>query len=205
VVKLAGAAPAAPGLGVRADLAGGAHLPALHAAARARSTVRFAYGGSERVVEPWGLLARGGHWYLVGHDRGRGARRTFRVDRFEGPVAAGPPGEFDGPDRVDLAGMPRAPWLAGADGEASGEGPVTAVVALDAVVARRVAAELGDAAAAEPAPGGGAVVRIAVANRAVFRSWLLDLLDHAEVREPPALRAEVAGWLAAVAGAPART
>jgi len=46
---------------------------------------------------------------------------------------------------------------------------------------------------------GGAVVRLPVTNRDAFRSFVLRLLDHAEVLGPPQLRADVAGWLRAVA------
>jgi proteasome accessory factor B len=36
-------------------------------------------------------------------------------------------------------------------------------------------------------------------NRAAFRSWVVDLLDHAEVLSPPELRADMVAWLDAVA------
>jgi predicted DNA-binding transcriptional regulator YafY len=48
---------------------------------------------------------------------------------------------------------------------------------------------------------GAVVVRLAVTNRDAFRSFVLGLLDHAEVLGPPELRAEVAGWLDATIGA----
>ena len=56
-----------------------------------RLVVRFRYrSGSgettDREVEPTALLSRRGRWYLRGQDRGREARRTFRVDRIVGPV-----------------------------------------------------------------------------------------------------------------------
>lgn len=41
----------------------------------------------ERRVEPHHLVAHGGHWYLIAHDTGRDAWRTFRVDRISGPCA----------------------------------------------------------------------------------------------------------------------
>jgi predicted DNA-binding transcriptional regulator YafY len=40
-----------------------------------------------------------------------------------------------------------------------------------------------------------------VVNRPAFRSWVLGLLDHAEVLEPAELRQEVVGWLEEIAGA----
>ena len=43
---------------------------------------------------------------------------------------------------------------------------------------------------------------VAVRHRPAFRSWVLGLLEHAEVLGPEELRADVVGWLEAVAGAP---
>ena len=37
-------------------------------------------------------------------------------------------------------------------------------------------------------------------NREAFRTWVLGLLDHAEVLEPDELRADVISWLEAIAG-----
>ena len=55
---------------------------------RRRAPVTFEYRGEQRTVEPWGLAARRGHWYLVGRDRGRDAMRTFRADRLGDEVDA---------------------------------------------------------------------------------------------------------------------
>ena len=49
-------------------------------------------------------------------------------------------------------------------------------------------------------PDGGIVVSLPVVNRAAFRSWVVDLLDHAEVLSPPELRVDMVAWLDAVAG-----
>ena len=38
-------------------------------------------------------------------------------------------------------------------------------------------------------------MRLAVTNRAAFRSFVLGLLDHAEVLAPPELRADMVAWL----------
>ncbi len=37
---------------------------------------------TEREVEPYGLVGRRGHWYLVGYCRLRADFRTFRLDRM---------------------------------------------------------------------------------------------------------------------------
>jgi predicted DNA-binding transcriptional regulator YafY len=36
----------------------------------------------ERIFHPQGVIDHGGVWYAIGHDAGRGAERTFRVDRI---------------------------------------------------------------------------------------------------------------------------
>ena len=53
-----------------------------------RRTLTFRYNGDERVVHPYGLLARNGWWYLIGFDQLRGDKRVFRVDRVDGTITA---------------------------------------------------------------------------------------------------------------------
>jgi predicted DNA-binding transcriptional regulator YafY len=53
-------------------------------ALRDRKVVTFDYHAMEtdatarRTVEPYGVFYLGGHWYLAGRDRDRGALRNFR-------------------------------------------------------------------------------------------------------------------------------
>jgi predicted DNA-binding transcriptional regulator YafY len=83
----------------------------LYSATRDRAPVSFAYRkpggtgergatGEPRRVEPWRLVSRNGRWYVVGFDRDRGERRTFRLSRINGAVRRiGPPDSFTVPDR----------------------------------------------------------------------------------------------------------
>ncbi|WP_344927986.1 helix-turn-helix transcriptional regulator, partial [Streptosporangium carneum] len=87
-------------------------FPALWEAVRDRRAVRFPYraAASEsvltRTVEPWGVVSRRGRWYVVGHDRDRGASRVFRLSRISGPVVpVGRPGTVVVPDGVDITSM----------------------------------------------------------------------------------------------------
>ncbi len=103
-----GAATSIPGLDPRVEGNEAAFGPLWEALAQ-RRPVRFAYrrrgetGEAIRTVEPWGLVARQGRWYLVGHDRDRGERRVFRLSRIPGAVApVGEPGEVVMPEGVDL-------------------------------------------------------------------------------------------------------
>jgi proteasome accessory factor B len=67
-------------------------LADLIAAVSERRAVQFGYrkqsapGPERRTVEPWGVLSWRGRWYVVGHDRGRGDVRSFRLDRIVGEV-----------------------------------------------------------------------------------------------------------------------
>jgi proteasome accessory factor B len=51
---------------------------------------------------------------------------------------------------------------------------------------------------------GTIVVRLAVRNVAAFRSWVLGLLDDAEVLAPADLRDDIADWLSAIVAAGVR-
>ena len=56
-----------------------------------------------RTVEPWGVVTEKGRWYLVGHDRDRGATRTFRLSRIGDEVTPiGPVGAVTRPKDADL-------------------------------------------------------------------------------------------------------
>ncbi|HUP68983.1 MAG TPA: WYL domain-containing protein [Acidimicrobiales bacterium] len=185
---------AVPVAGRLVDLPALPALPLLHAAVRDRAVVRFGYRAEPRRVEPHGLLFRDGYWYLAGRDLDRGAQRNFRVDRMKGEVEAGAAGSFDPPKFEASEALPRQPWLVGA------EDVVTAVVAVDAVLAGKLTAELGEVAVREQRGDGPTVFAFPVTNRAAFRGWLLGLGRHAEVLGPPELRAEVVAWLEALAG-----
>ncbi|MDR6593835.1 putative DNA-binding transcriptional regulator YafY [Saccharothrix longispora] len=70
-----------------------------------RRRVRLVYagrgGGSERVVEPWGLVDKGGVWYLVAGTAV--GRRVFRVDRVVSAEVV--EGVFERPGGFDLASV----------------------------------------------------------------------------------------------------
>ncbi|MGK5113264.1 helix-turn-helix transcriptional regulator [Geodermatophilus sp. CPCC 205506] len=83
-----------------------------YAAARDRRRLEFDYRRPDeatparRSVEPWGVVAWHGRWYLVGFDLDRTERRSFRLSRVVGtPKAVGPPNAFEPPEDVDLAAM----------------------------------------------------------------------------------------------------
>jgi predicted DNA-binding transcriptional regulator YafY len=169
-------------------------LPPLFDAYRRRARVAFTYRGGPRRLDPYGILFRNGHWYVVGNDCDREAIRAFRADRIESAIEPGPAGSFERPEGFDPASALRdEPWRFG------DEEPVEALVLVSATQAGWVEADLGGRAVAERRDDGSIVVRMAVTNREAFRSWVLGLLDHAEVISPPELRADMVQWLSALA------
>jgi predicted DNA-binding transcriptional regulator YafY len=193
LLKLGGTlGAAAPTLAALPDVPA---LPALFDAYRRRARVTFTYRGGPRRLDPYGIVFRNGHWYVVGFDCDREAIRAFRADRIESGIEPGRAGAFERPDRFDPASALRdEPWRFG------DEEPVEALVLVSAGQAGWVEADLGGKAVAERRDDGSVVLRMAVTNREAFRSWVLGLLDQAEVLAPPELRADMAGWLSALAG-----
>ena len=173
-------------------------LAPLFEAFRHKSVVTFTYRGETRTLEPWGLSSKRGHWYVVGHDRVRDATRAFRADRIDGDVEVGEPNAFEVPAdfRADDHIEDRA-WLLG------DAPPMSVRLAVDADHLEGVLGALGPEAHVEAnAPtsvNGDTVIELTVTNRAAFRSFVLGFLEHAEVLDPPELRAEIIEWLEAVA------
>lgn len=64
---------------------------------------------SRRHLEPWGMVAWHGRWYVVGHDRDREDVRVFRVGRITSDiVATGRPGDVEVPRDTDLRAIVHA-------------------------------------------------------------------------------------------------
>src|SRR5437763_10243292 len=88
-----------------------------------RRSIRFRYRpatgeAGDRQVDPYALVWRGGHWYVVGLDRGRGEPRSFRLSRVESDLADAGEGSSP-PDGFDARVQIRAgPW---GIGEPAGE------------------------------------------------------------------------------------
>ena len=169
-------------------------VAALFDAVSRRAPITFVYRGERRRLEPYGVVLRWGHWYVVGHDVDRDAPRAFRVDRIDGDPEVGAAGAFEPPPGIDPARLrPRRP----AHVRRRPPDRRTRVL-VDASRAGWVVEQLGEEAVVDRRADGGVEVELPVVNRAAFRSWVLDLLDHAEVLGPDELRADVVGWLGAI-------
>ncbi len=106
LTKIASATEAAPrtplSLGARASSRSDATAVIVEARAR-RQAVQFEYtsersGHATRTVEPWQVVLRGSAEYVVGLDRDKGEKRTFRLRRIHGTVrAVGPENSYEIP------------------------------------------------------------------------------------------------------------
>jgi proteasome accessory factor B len=72
---------------------------------------------------------------------------------------------------------------------------VPARLLVDADRAPSAVQHVGEDAVVERRPDGSVVVELPVTNRDAFRSFVITFLDHAEVLEPPELRAELVAWM----------
>jgi predicted DNA-binding transcriptional regulator YafY len=166
-------------------------LSVLFAGVAERREVSFEYNACERRVNPYRLYYREGHWYLEGFDHSRGTERLFRVDRVRGPVELGTEaGAFERPSARPTG--PPPPWRLGDDP------PTRVEVRVDESQARWVRQVAGGEAFVDE--HGWAHFELLVTNKEGFRSFVLGLLDHAEVVSPPEVRQEVVSWLVALAG-----
>ena len=94
-----------PGIDVRLDGGPAQHMEVLQRAIADRKRLRLEYFSAsrgeltERDVDPWGLIATLGHWYLVGWDHLTEDERMFRVDRIK--AATGLDADAEIPDDFD--------------------------------------------------------------------------------------------------------
>ncbi len=180
--------PGGGDLGVHvAPLPADPNLATLFGAVASRTSVTLTYHGEERVIDPYRLEFQRGRWYLTGYDHLRDEERNYRLDRIEGSVGLTDGPAFE-PPATTVPGRALVAWELGA------EDPVRAVVRVDGPQARWVVQHVGpDHVLADE--DHAVVVELPVTNRAAFRSFVLSFLEHAEVVEPPELRADVQAWL----------
>jgi predicted DNA-binding transcriptional regulator YafY len=165
----------------------------LFEAVRTRAVASFDYRTETRRVAPVGLWFRFGHWYLVAWDLGREGVRTFRVDRISGTVGMGAAGGAEVPEGIDVrAALPDEPW------QAEGDDHVVMRLRVDALEGPRVAEEVGLDKVVHRGDDGSVELALSVSSLPSIRSWVLSLLDHAEILEPASFRRDLTKWLTAV-------
>jgi proteasome accessory factor B len=171
---------------------------AFAAAADGHRRMRFGYrtsqgSVSERDVDAFGVVFRGGHWYLVGHDHERNEIRAFRLSRCTSE-----------PDDVGDGSFPPEGFLA-ADHVAAGpwvpSGEERAVVAFTPAAAVRALGAFVGAVSERTLDDGRSVVSFPSADAGAVASMMLEYGPDAEVLEPAELREEVVQRLRRVADA----
>jgi proteasome accessory factor B len=161
-----------------------------------RVSLRFSYRTSRgeesrRHVDPYGLVFRGGHWYLVGLDRERGEIRSFRFSRLAGAPeraeeASSAPEGFRAAEHVASG-----PW-------GPGEPREHVEVAFSPDVAWWATAGIEDAGALETGADGWRRFRIPTGPGDGIVSWILAFGPDAELVAPADLRAEAVRRLEAL-------
>lgn len=176
-------------------------LAALQRAVAVRTAVRCVYWAigrdqeDARTIEPLGLFFQWGRWYCVAQDRGRRARRVFRVDRMRDvEPEEGPDARFTPPERFSIRDyVGRAPW------ELSEAEPLLVRVRLPFPESRWVMAQ-GLGAVIDPVlEDGGAVLEFAVRDRGPFLRWALTFGGRIDVLSPDAVVRELETLKARVA------
>lgn len=157
--------------------------------------VDFGYNGEARTVDPWRLEFQRGRWYLTAFDRSRDAERNFRLDRIEGGVEP----------RLDIGEATTAsestpsrvlqPW------EIGESEPTEVKLWVDQPRVAWAHQHFGVDVAAEEQSDGAAIFTVPVVMWDAFRSLVFEFLEHAEVLDPPELRADVVQHLEAMVAA----
>lgn len=163
-------------------------LGRLYGALLERSSVAFEYlsadgTSSTRTIDPYGLVHRAGHWYLVGKDGSRDAVRSFKVSRIATEI------ETTGTSYEIPEGFDAAAHLGGEPWEI-GESAIPVNVRFDPSIAWLARQNLGGLAAEETGDG-ACEVTMNVANLDALISWVIGFGDRVEILSPPEARARM--------------
>lgn len=156
-------------------------LGTLYEAQLERRPVRFTYRASSgqestRSVEPYGLVNRRGHWYLVGRDLDRAAERSFRLSRVQGQVEV-LEGSYVVPKGFEAERhLPADAWEIG-------EEPVEAVLRFDPSMRWWAEQNLPGLDSRE-GPEGSLDVTLTVANLDALVSWALGFGERIDILSP---------------------
>jgi len=157
-----------------------------------KQPVGFGYNGEGRTVDPWRLEFQRGRWYLTAFDRSREAERNFRLDRIEGLIDVRDDlGEATQPTESTPSRVLQ-PW------EIGESEPTMVQLWVDQERVAWAHQHFGADVAAEQQQDGAAIFTVPVVMWDAFRSLVFEFLDHAEVLDPPELRADVVRHLEAI-------
>ena len=176
----------------------GPHLGAIADALARRRVIRFRYRSTrgkpgKREVDPYALVFRSGHWYLVGLDRGHGEVRSFRLSRLlssvkEAGEGSAPPEGFDAARQLEAG-----PWGLGRPAE-------RARVAFSPKVAWWAVPDVPGARVLRTRRDGWLEVDVPASQTDAFVSWVLSFGPDARIYSPKPVKDEVVARLEAMAG-----
>lgn len=183
----------------------GANVSALDEAVRGRKTVEFDYTNSRgedkrHTIEPYGLFAHSGRWYVVGRDRDLDEIRTYCVSRLAGmkPNSRAPrTPDFERPADFDVAAFTALPFQYGSTD------PVTVRLRLTGDAARR-SADLCAGKGSLSVDGDSLTWEVGVRNTERLLRWVIENGPGIRITHPKALADEMAARLSALAESHAR-
>jgi proteasome accessory factor B len=162
-----------------------------------RTRVSFGYrDGARRTLEPWGLTASRGRWYVIGRDVDRNATRMYKLARIsDRPKRVSRAGAYQVPENLDLRSLarslnPREPTAA-----------ATLAIRAGKAAARRRQGEAGTWS--RSLPGGVVVYEVGYSDLGSFAEEITRHAADVLVLEPADLRTEVIRNLSAVVAASA--
>ena len=164
-------------------------LPVLEAAVVQRRRVRLRYAAwnrepVDRLVDPWGLVRKREHWYLVGAVDG--AERTYRVDRMLEAEATAEPA--DRPEDLDLADV----WERVTAEVEQRRAGASAIVHVDAGIVPLLRTQFGQQAIEEARLDDvRARVRVTAPTEQLLARGLAGWAEYLDVVEPASLRSEL--------------
>ena len=164
-------------------------LSVLEAALVARRRLRIRYSAwdrdpVERTVDPWGLVHKREHWYLLGAVDG--AERTYRVDRMLEATVTEEPASH--PDALDLAEH----WERVSAQIEEQRAAASAVVLADSGIVPLLRTQFGQRAVEEePVDAMRSRVRVTAPTGMLLARGLAGWAEFIEVVEPASLRREL--------------
>ena len=164
-------------------------LPVLESAVVQRRRIRLRYAAwnrdpVDRLVDPWGLVRKRDHWYLLGAVDG--AERTYRVDRMlEASVTDE---QADRPHDLDLAEL----WERVTSEVEEQRAAASATVIVDSGIVPLLHTQFGQRAVHEASVDAmRSRVRITAPTMQLLARGLAGWAEYLEVEEPASLRAEL--------------
>jgi len=165
------------------------HLGEVYSALTDRRPIQFSYEDARgrrtaRRVEPWSLVHRGGHWYLVGRDRDAGDQRTFKLSRIASPVRP-QDGSYTVPASFDAGrSIGAEAWEFGPDE------PEEVTVRFSATTRWWAEQNLPELPARD-GPSGALDVDMRAGNVAALIAWVIGWHGRVWILAPPPLRTRV--------------